>query len=170
MAKKKVQDRGWLLEMAADFIAPFEGFSPKVYKCPAGHLTFGFGSLIKNHKDVVCPITVQEARQYMMMDLEPMLKAIDKLVKVDIGSNQLVALLSFVYNLGQGNLGKSTLLKLLNDKKYEEAADEFLKWNKAMVNGKLTPLRGLTARREAERQKFLMDISRVITSIMARKL
>lgn len=59
--------------------------------------------------------------------------------------------MSFVYNLGAGNLASSTLLKLLNAGDYAGAADQFLRWNKAGGN----VLSGLTARRSAERQMFL---------------
>lgn len=73
------------------------------------------------------------------------------LVKVPVNSDQFAALVSFAYNVGLGNLGKSTLLKLLNAGDYAGAADEFLKWNKA--GGKV--LAGLTRRRKSERNLFL---------------
>lgn len=151
-------DRGWILEPAADMVARFEGFSPKPYKCPGGHITFGFGSLIAKHPDVKLPINIEGAREYLIKDLQEFLGHIDRLVKVELNTNQLVALLSFVYNLGQGALERSTLLKLLNEGKYSEAADEFLKWDKANVNGKMTSLRGLSIRREQERKKFLEEV------------
>ena len=46
------------------------------------------------------------------------------------------ACLSFIYNVGGGNFGSSTLVKKLNAKDYCGAADEFLRWNKAA--GKVT--------------------------------
>ena len=52
----------------------------------------------------------------------------------------------FVYNLGETNLAKSTLLRRLNNKRYTEAADELLRWNKQGAK----VLRGPTRRREAE--------------------
>jgi GH24 family phage-related lysozyme (muramidase) len=48
-------------------------------------------------------------------------------------------------------LQSSTLLKLLNQGEYTQAADQFLRWNKA--GGRVLP--GLTRRREAERALFL---------------
>ena len=53
--------------------------------------------------------------------------------------------------MGNENVRKSTLMKLLNHKQYTEAADQLLRWNKA--GGKT--LKGLTRRRQAERVLFL---------------
>ena len=68
-------------------------------------------------------------------------------------------MVSFTYNVGAGNLNKSTLLKKVNagdfghwrkDKGGTGAAAEFPKWNKA--NGKV--LNGLTRRRASESLMF----------------
>jgi lysozyme len=48
-------------------------------------------------------------------------------------------------------------LKLLNAGDYKGAANEFDKWNKARVNGVLTVISGLTARRGRERALFLKE-------------
>lgn len=59
---------------------------------------------------------------------------------------QFDALVSFAYNLGAGNLRKSTLLRKHKAGDYRGAAREFGKWNRA--GGRV--LRGLTRRRKAE--------------------
>jgi lysozyme len=56
-----------------------------------------------------------------------------------------------VFNIGEGNFAKSTLLKKINAHDYLGASAEFLKWSKA--NGKV--MLGLTRRRAAERDHFL---------------
>jgi GH24 family phage-related lysozyme (muramidase) len=53
--------------------------------------------------------------------------------------------------VGLGAFEKSTMLGLINIRRFKEAADEFLKWNKG--GGKVLP--GLTRRRSAERALFL---------------
>jgi GH24 family phage-related lysozyme (muramidase) len=68
-----------------------------------------------------------------------------------MNENQLSAVISFVYNVGIGAYHDSTLLKLLNQGDVQDAADQFMKWNKA--GGQ--PLKGLTNRRSAERDLFL---------------
>jgi lysozyme len=57
---------------------------------------------------------------------------------------------SWVYNLGNGNLGASTLLKVLNMGDYAGVPAQMLRWNKA--GGKV--LEGLTRRRQAEADLF----------------
>lgn len=59
---------------------------------------------------------------------------------------QFDAMVSFAYNVGIGNLTKSTLLKLHKAGDYAAAANQFALWNKAA--GKVLP--GLTRRRAAE--------------------
>ena len=46
------------------------------------------------------------------------------------------------------------MLKKLNKGLMDEVPSEFMKWNKARVNGKLTSLKGLTRRRTAEAAMF----------------
>lgn len=60
--------------------------------------------------------------------------------------NEFDALVSFAFNLGLGNLGKSTLLSMHRVGNKAGAAVEFKKWNTA--NHK--PMMGLTRRRQAE--------------------
>lgn len=77
--------------------------------------------------------------------------AVDDLVKVPMTQNAHDALVSFTYNCGVGALKGSTLLKLLNQGKYDQAAAQFARWNKA--GGKVWP--GLVRRRAAEAALFL---------------
>jgi GH24 family phage-related lysozyme (muramidase) len=73
-------------------------------------------------------------------------RAVRRLVKVPLNANRFDALVSFTYNVGEGNLAKSTLLKKVNAGDHAGAAKEFHKWNKA--GGKVLP--GLTRRRASE--------------------
>jgi lysozyme len=80
--------------------------------------------------------------------------AVDRLVTVQVTANQNEALGDFVFNVGQGNFAKSTLLKKINAGDHT-ASDEFLRWN--MANGKV--MSGLIARRQAEKDLFDKDIA-----------
>jgi lysozyme len=84
------------------------------------------------------------------LDMEYFGKHVKRLVKVPLNQHQFDALVSFTFNLGPGNFGKSTLLKRINAKDFKGAAGEFHKWNKAA--GKV--LRGLTRRRTSEANVF----------------
>jgi lysozyme len=58
---------------------------------------------------------------------------------------------SFVYNLGEGALAASTLLKLLNAGDYVGASEQFIRWDH--VGG--IENAGLLNRRKSERSLFL---------------
>ena len=59
-------------------------------------------------------------------------------------------MVSWVFNLGSGNLSSSTLLQKLNGSEYDEVPAQIKRWNKA--GGKV--LDGLIRRREAEALLF----------------
>jgi len=84
-------------------------------------------------------------------DLATFCKGVESMVRTPLNDNQFSALVSFAYNCGLANLKSSTLLKRVNEGRFQEAADEFLRWNKAQ--GQV--MNGLTRRREAERALFL---------------
>ncbi len=96
-------------------------------------------------------ITESQAVQYLTDDLEKFESAVNRLVTVDLSQNQFDALVSFVYNLGEGNFASSTLLRNVNAQQWQQAADQLLRWNRA--GGQV--LAGLTRRRTAERSMFL---------------
>lgn len=137
-------------------IKEFEGFSSKPYLCPAGIPTIGYGNTFYSNGSKVtlkdAPIPEQEASTLLEYVANKSFgEYINKVLKVEVTQNQFDALVSFAYNLGNGNLASSTLLKKVNSKDFVGASNEFLKWNKA--NGKV--LKGLTARREAEKALFM---------------
>lgn len=151
-------------KVGIDLIKSFEGCYLKAYKCPAGVWTIGWGTTepingVKPHEGMV--ITQQQADDLLIKNLKAYENAVNKYVTYSINQNQFDALVSFAYNCGNGALKTSTLLKKLNAGDIEEAANEFLRWNKA--NGKV--LKGLTRRREAERKLFLQEIDEVIKEL-----
>ena len=140
-------------EVGKDLIRSFEGFRAIAYICPAGVPTIGYGTTKINGKSVQLgmKITTQEADVFLEADLQQFEDAVRSNVLTKLTQNQFDALISFVYNVGITNFVKSTLLKKLNANKFDEAADEFLRWNKS----KKKVLPGLTRRRNAERDLFL---------------
>lgn len=129
------------------------------YICPAGYPTLGYGSRYQTNGAEVtmkdAPVSLTEAENILNYTLKTYESAVNSLVTVPLTQNQFDALVSFVYNLGAANLKSSTLLRKLNARDYKGAADQFLVWNKARVNGVLQPLNGLTKRRTSERDLFL---------------
>jgi len=141
-----------------ELIKESEGFSSTPYLCPAKIPTIGYGSTKYPDGRKVSlsdnPITKEEATTYLRFDVVDAEKLVTKTVTVPLTQGQFDALVDFVYNLGSGALLGSTLLKVLNNGDYSTASNEFLKWNKARVDGILKELPGLTKRRKAEQMLF----------------
>jgi len=131
----------------------FEGCKLKAYLDSAGVPTIGVGH-IRGVK-MGDRITKVQADEMLHADVLRYERCVNSYVRVVINQNQFDALVCFAFNLGCGALKSSTLLKRLNASLYNDAADQFLRWNKARVRGKLKVLRGLTTRRTAERKLFL---------------
>lgn len=127
----------------------FEGLRLRAYQDSVGVWTIGYGTTSGVRPGMV--ITEAQAEDLMKRDLQRFEQAVDDLVRVPLTSDQFSALVSFAYNVGEGALASSTLLRLLNQKDYQGAADQLLRWDKA---GGET-LAGLTRRRRAERALFL---------------
>ena len=136
-----------------ELIAEFEGCVLKAYRCPAGILTIGIGHTSAAGSPIVAAgmtITRVEADAILARDLIRFEDAVKRLVKVPLTQNQFDALVSFVFNVGEGAFKGSTLLRRLNAGDYTEASSEFGRWNKASGN----VLAGLTRRRAAEANLF----------------
>jgi lysozyme len=131
----------------------YEGFEPKAYKDTGGVWTIGYGTIKWLGKPVEqgMVITEKEAELALQADLAWAQTAVNQLVRVPLTQFQYDALVSFVYNIGENAFMKSTLLRILNEKKYLEAAQQFDRW--VNDNGKL--IKGLIVRRSKEKLMFL---------------
>lgn len=143
-----------------ELIKEFEGFMPRWYKDPVGIWTIGYGHTdaagSPNHKNTADMfITEEEATSILEKDLANYEAAVNRQVKVELNPNQFSALVSFTYNLGEGNLSRSTLLRKLNAGDYNGASAEFARWTRA--GGRV--LNGLIRRRAAEFALFNKKIS-----------
>ena len=131
-----------------ELIKHFEGCELEAYKCPAGVWTIGYGH-IKGVKEGMT-ITEHQAEEMLKSELNEYDGYINNLVTAELNQNQFDAMVSWVYNLGGGNLKASTLLKVLNAGDYAGVPAQMMRWNKA--GGKV--LEGLTRRRQAEADLF----------------
>ena len=152
MAAKK-QKYGEITKMeisqeGLSLIKRFEGCKLKAYKCSAGVPTIGWGSTQGVTMDM--EISQQRADALLLEDVAIFEEEVNKAVKVPLEQNQFDALVAWTFNLGGSNLRSSTMLKVLNEKKYEEVPSQMKRWNKA--NGEV--LAGLVRRREAESLLF----------------
>lgn len=136
-------------KVGIDLIKKYEGFKPGAYRCSAGVWTIGYGTTHGVKQGEI--ITRKKAEEHLLKHLSGVEKTIEEYVTVNLTQNQYDALASFIYNVGEGNFVKSTLLKRLNKKDTFGAAQEFPKWKKA--NG--TIFEDLKRRRAEERALFL---------------
>ncbi len=132
-------------------IKNFEGLRLEKYQDVVGKWTIGYGHLILPDESFSAAIPEAQADALLRQDLGISEKAVNQYVIVPLTQNQFDALVSFTFNLGVGNLKSSTLLRVLNARQYQDAANEFLRWDKA--GGK--QVAGLTRRRTAERALFI---------------
>ncbi len=126
-----------------------EGLRLTPYLDAAGFWTVGYGHKLTSEEleaGSKSVITEPDALLLLVDDADWAAEQVARLVRVPLSQGQLDALTDFVYNLGQGRLLDSTLLKLLNLGNYRDAGQQLLRWD--MAGGE--HLAGLTLRRQAE--------------------
>lgn len=149
-----------------DFIKGFESFVPYVYddKIPAvkgkyrewkgepvkGTLTIGYGhtNAAKHPLKIKqgLKVTEKEACDILDVDIDDVEASVNRMVKVPLTQGQFDALVSLTFNMGEGNLSKSSLLAKLNRKDYDGARAAF----DLYVKSKGKTERGLVRRRDGE--------------------
>lgn len=142
-----------------DFIKQWEQLRLIVYgdqnKPPVFTVGWGHAVLPEDHLKEGDTITQEQAENFFQGDYQNACDKIDDLCDYDLSEGQSAALVSLCFRIGIGAFRNSTLLKLLNEHKIDDAADEFPKWNKVHINGILTVSQGLTNRGNVERDLFL---------------
>ena len=150
----KISQRG------IDLIKRFEGLRLSAYLDAVGVPTIGYGHTGKTKIGQV--ITPAEAEALLRADLHEFERGVERLLTRCLKPSQFDALVCFAFNVGLDidadakaeGLGDSTLLALVNAGRDQDAAVEFLKWNRA--GGR--QLLGLTRRRLTEAQLYLEDL------------
>lgn len=123
----------------------------KAYLDDAGVWTIGFGHTGDDvHKDSVW--TPEQCDVAFDKDTEWAEACVEQHVTVSLNDNQFGALVSFVFNIGEGAFLKSTLLKKLNAGDYSSVPGQMLLYINVRdpVTKKLTKDDGLVNRRNSE--------------------
>ena len=168
-----------IIEKAAEFISHHEGCLLIAYPDPASPLgrAIGQSGIDRIGRGGIVPVqhshlkgdpwtigygqtgsairfgvrwTEQQARDALMTECRQRWSAVQRLVTAPLSTSQAVALISFVYNLGESALAESTLRRKLNAGDYRGAAAEFDRW---VIAGGIR-MSGLVTRRAAERALF----------------
>ena len=137
-----------ITQIGLNLIKFFETFSAKIYICPAGYPTIGYGHVVKEFekKKFTAGITIQEGEILLRQDIQIAESAVCRLITVPLTDGQFDALVSFTFNLGSGALQRSTLRRKVNREEHEDVPAEFMKW----VWSGNRKLKGLVKRRNAE--------------------
>ncbi len=152
---------------AIDMIKHHEGVRTKPYRCPALLWTVGVGHVIdpthatvkyEERRNLPIPegwdrvLTMDEVDRILSQDLGRFERGVVRLCPAAVGRQGIFdSLVSFAFNVGLGNLQRSSLRMKTNRGEFEEAAEEFMKWTKA--GGRVLP--GLVKRRRDEQRLYL---------------
>lgn len=150
---------------AIEGIKKDEGVRTKPYRCPALLWTVGVGHVIDpNHirvkfderKNIPLPsewdrvLSMAEVDAILAADLATFERGVLRLCPSGLTQGRFDALVSFSFNVGLGNLQRSTIRMKHNRGDFEGAAESFMAWTKA--GGKELP--GLVKRRKHERALY----------------
>jgi len=140
-------------KIAIDLAKRFEGYSEKVYFCPAGIPSAGWGHAFQ-HGEKPIPLPPELAEIYLNKDLQGAENALYRLSPLIIKETESrqAALIDFIFNLGAGRYAISTLRKMVQALDWEAAKTQIVKWIFATnpKTGKAGKLPGLILRRNTE--------------------
>jgi lysozyme len=142
-----------LTQRGLQFIKQYEGLRLTVYRDQGGYPTIGYGHKLQSGENWT-QITEAEASALLQQDLITAERAVNQLVSVPLTSAMFDALVSLVFNWGQGNFAQSQLRQLLNQGDYSSAATR-LGAHPVTTNGRYSA--GLAKRRAAENALFLSE-------------
>lgn len=128
-----------------------EGFVPRLYHDAARYCTIGYGHLVqkapcngREPSEFRRGISEPRGESLLVSDMAIAQRAVERYVKAPLTDGQYAALVDFTFNVGSGNLQRSTLLKVVNAGQHESVPFQMRRWTRA--GGQV--LRGLVTRRE----------------------
>ncbi|VAW07647.1 Probable lysozyme [hydrothermal vent metagenome] len=145
-----------------NLIKGYEGLRMSAHYAPSEQWTVGYGHVSSARHGM--SVTEGDAERLLKDDVQPIEQLLGDTVRAPLNQNEHDALVSLVFNIGEENWKRSTVLRKLNAGDKIGAANAFEMWNKAFVSNELVTLDGLVRRRAAEKSLFLMptDASLVV--------
>lgn len=129
-------------------IKSFEKLALVAYLDEGDVWTLGWGHTQDVVEGDTC--TTTQADEWFDQDTDVVVHSLAHTLLTNVTQSQFDALVSFTYNVGIGAEQHSTLLRLINRRKFVEAADQFLRWDH--IKGVISV--GLLRRRQAEQALF----------------
>ncbi len=138
-----------------DLIKRNEGLRLEAYQDVAGVWTIGYGHTPASPGQA---IDNAEAERLLLNDLNFAAAIVgDATGTIHTTDNQFSAMLSLAFNIGITGFRTSSVVRYHQAGDYQTAADSFLLWDKAHVDGQLVVVPGLARRRGEERALYLLD-------------
>lgn len=134
-----------------DLIKEFEGFRAETYNDSGGIPTIGYGHALRQN-ETFTRISEQEAEELLKSDIY----IAERYVNNNFGKrireqNEFDALVSFIFNIGQGAFNKSSVNTYLRLNEFKICMIWWAKW---IRDGKGNVLKGLVNRRKEEIELF----------------
>ena len=150
----RIDDAGY------EFIKQWEGVRNKAYRDSAGIPTIGIGFIrykvgarAGTRVQMQDYLTDDEIKAEFAVQIAAYEDAVAEAVKVALTQSQVNALVSLCYNIGVNAFKGSTVVRELNQRKYQAACKAIGMWNKA--GGRV--VQGLVNRRAAEQVEFFRN-------------
>jgi lysozyme len=141
--------------LALPLVAVWEGLRTEPYLDLVKRPTVCFGETNVEMRRYTRPECEAMLQKSLAKYAEPVLDCIPS----DAPLSVKAAMTSLAYNAGSRAVCGSTAARRANALDYRGACDALMAWNKARVNGKLVPVKGLTNRRAAERELCLKGLT-----------
>lgn len=149
-----------LSSLGRKFLALQEGFRCQPYRDVAGFLTIGVGHFITQSerssgrieingqpvKYTLHGLTTQQVYDLLGQDVGRFEYAVNQAIQVPLAQHQFDALVSLAFNIGACAFKESSLVRAINEGRWEDVPVQFMRWTRAA--GKV--LKGLERRRRAE--------------------
>ena len=145
------------LGIATAVVSYYEGYRPSAYLDPVGIPTICYGHTAT--ATLGQTLTREECDSLLANDLGDAFKALDRRATLELAPQTRAALASFVYNVGETQFARSTLLRKLNAGDVRGACHELSRW--VYAGGR--KLTGLVRRRATELELCLAGLDEPAT-------
>jgi len=146
------KDKWYLTEEAIKLIRDMEGRVKLNPFWDHKHWAIGYGHMLTSQFQMGQSITQEKAEELFKQDLKRFEDGVKKAINVPMTLEMYGACVAFAYNAGSGGFRGSDVAKLINQKKYTEAAE---RWKTEKIALGTNVERGLRKRRGKESAFFM---------------